>query len=204
MKKKVVIMMLIASMTFTACGNSTNATSTESNLITSETTPAAEPETATMEVEENLFDVTITLPASYFENATQEDLDKTVEENGYYSATINEDGSVTYVMSNKKHQEALEEYKASIIESFAEMIGSENYPDITDITVNDDCTVFTVTTKSTSLSMNESFSVLGFYVMGAFYNQFAGNPDAVIYVTFINEDSGEIINEANSSSLGQQ
>ena len=89
MKKRLLALLLVVTISFSAlaCGNKTEVPE-ESN--TSETSE----ETRSVEVDENLLTVEITVPADYMENTTQEDLDKVVSENGFISATLNEDGSV--------------------------------------------------------------------------------------------------------------
>ena len=83
------------------------------------------------------------------------------------------------------------------------MTGSEEFPNITNIETNDDFTVFTVTTKSTELSLSESFSVMGFYMYGGMYGAFNGaDPDTFdVRVDFVNADSGEIIDTASLSDV---
>ena len=49
--------------------------------------------------------------------------------------------------------------------------------------------------------MVESFSVIGFYMYGGLYNVFSGEEVDNISVTFINANTGDIINIANSSDL---
>ena len=202
MKRKLVLLVVTCAMGLAACG-STSTTTAPSADVPAESSSVESSVAQSIQVEEKLFDVTVTLPASYSSNVTQEDLDKTAEQNGYKSATLNADGTITYVMSNKRYEEALNEYKESVNKSLSEMIGSESYPNFTDISVNDDCTEFTVTTKSTKLDLNESFSAMSFYMLGGFYNAFAGNSDTNIHVVYVNADSGEIISEANSSELGK-
>ncbi len=72
-----------------------------------------------IEVEKELFDVNLIVPAQYFGELEQEKL--------------------------------LEEMCGTINSSLSEMISSENYPNFTDITANEDFTDFTVTTRSTEI-----------------------------------------------------
>ena len=84
-----------------------------------------------------------------------------------------------------------------------EMVGSENYPNFTKIEANENFTEFTVTTKSAELDMNESFSTMAFYMYGGLYGVFSGENVSNISVTFINADTGQVIETANSSDAGQ-
>ena len=106
-------------------------------------------------------------------------------------------------MTKKQHKDLLEEYSAQINTSMNEMVGSENYPNFTNIEANDNFTEFTVTTKSSALDMNESFSTMAFYMYGGMYNVFSGENVSNISVTFINADTGQVIETANSADAGQ-
>ena len=156
-----------------------------------------------IEVEENLFDVEITLPPDFVGEATQEELDAAAEEVGVHSIILNEDGSATYLMSKKQHEQLLAETADSINQSLEKMIGSEETPNITAVTAKDDFTHFTVTTTSTELGLSESMSVISFYLYGGMYGIFSGNTPDNIHVDFINEESGEVIYSTDSSQLGQ-
>lgn len=159
--------------------------------------------TGGLEVEENLFDVEITLPADLVGETTQEELEAQSIASGVYSVTLNEDGSATYVMSKAQHAQLMKDLADSINQSLSEMVGSEDYPNVTAISANDDFTVFTVTTTSTELTFEESFSVLGYYIYGGLYGAFAGDDRNNIHVDFVNADSGEIISSSDSSEMGE-
>ena len=156
-----------------------------------------------VEVDEGLFEVELLIPADFVGEKTQEELDAIAAESGYKSITLNEDGSATYVMTKKQHKEMMDEMSVSLNESLTELIGSENYPNFTDIKANDDFTEFTITTKSVELDLNESFSVLAFYMYGGMYNAFNGTTVDNIHVEFINADSGEVISSADSANMGE-
>ncbi len=154
-------------------------------------------------VDKGIFDVTLTIPADFAGDVTQEELDETAKENGYQSATLNSDGSVTYVMTKAQHKEMLSGIKESIDQTLNEMVGSEDYPNITAITANEDFTVFTVTTKNDEPDFAESLAVVGFYMYGGMYAVFSGDEVDNIHVDFINADTGEIISSADSSEMGE-
>lgn len=213
MKKKILALILagMLSISATACSSSETPETDE----TAETTEETEEETteedseaaleaiSDVEVEENLFTVELTIPAEYMEDATQEELDALAEENGYKSITLNEDGSATYIMTKKQHKEMMEGLSAQLNQALADMVGSDDYPNFTNVEVNSDFTEFTITTTSTELDLNESFSVLTFYMTGGMYHVFNGTTVDNIHVDYVNADSGEIISSGDSSDLAE-
>lgn len=218
MKKKLILLLLSTTLILSACGSSAPTEETPSSEATPETvveesvieettdegSDLSEIEAiGDVEVDEGLFEVELLIPADFVGEKTQEELDAIAAEAGYKSITLNEDGSATYVMTKKQHKEMMDEMSASLNESLAELIGSENYPNFTDIKASDDFTTFTITTKSVELDLNESFSVLAFYMYGGMYNAFNGTAVDNIHVEFINADSGEVISSADSSNMGE-
>lgn len=199
MKKLCMVLVLALSLSLYGCGSSDTSNSEQSQ--SAETEEGSESSSENIEVDENLITVEITIPATLAGETTQEELNQALAENGYKSATLNDDGSVTYVMSKAKHRELMQEMTKTINESIDDMVGSEEYPSFTKIETNDDFTEFTVTTTSTELGLTESFSVLGFYMYGGLYNAFNGTQTDNISVTFVNADTGEVIQTSNSSDL---
>lgn len=206
MKKALSLLLaFIAACNLVACGGATsssgeNAPVTSTSIASS--SQSAESETQNIEVEEELFDVVVTLPADLVGETTQENLDA-AQNNHFHKATLNSDGSVTIEMSKKQHNALLSTLSESTTEQLNKMVGSEEYPDITAIDVNSDFTKFTVTTKNAEISLPESFSVMAFYIFGGMYNAFSGNSDAEITVEFVNADSGKVISTANSSDIAK-
>lgn len=204
MKKKLITSLLICTIVLSGCGASPNApadTSSETVEASTERDISELDAIGDVEVDENLFTVELTIPADYVGETTQGELDATAKEKGYKSITLNDDGSATYVMSKKQHRELMDELATNINDSLDDMVGSEDYPNITDITANDNFTEFTITTTSTELSLNESFSVIVYYMYGGMYNIFNGTPVDNVHVDFINIDSGEVIGSSDSSDM---
>ncbi len=155
-----------------------------------------------VEVDEGLFNVTLTIPAEFAEDMTQDELDAEVADGEVKSAKLNEDGSVTLEMSKKQHDEMMSGLADSFQETFDGMINDEG-TNFVSIDYNDDFTEFTVVTTSTELNLTESFSSLALYFAGGMYNAFAGNPVDNICVKFVNQTSGEVIEEANSRDMNE-
>lgn len=155
-------------------------------------------------VDSGFLNVTITVPASFLgEDFSQEDVEQAVQEGGYKSGTLNEDGSVTYVMSKSKHQELMSRIRESIDSSLAEMAGSESYPDIVSVTANDNYTQYIVKLSADEVSIEMSFLPLEFYIFSGMYHAFNGTEAENINIQFMNE-AGDILEESNSSDLESQ
>ena len=80
MKKKIVILLLSAMLVLSSCGS--NSPQQDADLQ-------------------------LDIPAEFVGEQTQEDLNKIAEEYGIKSITLNDDGSATYVMTSKQHEEFL-------------------------------------------------------------------------------------------------
>lgn len=210
----VISVLLCASLV--ACGTPAPASSTPSSSsvaasAASASSAASDPDSALsdldslgdIEVDKNLFDVEITVPADFVGETTQEELDAKAKESDIHSITLNEDGSATYVMSKAQHKKVLEELSASINETLAEMSTSGDFPTITNVSANDDFTNFTVTVSVDELGLSESMSVIGLYMYGGLYGIFSGQTPDNIHVDFVNADSGEVISSADSSEAGK-
>ena len=159
-----------------------------------------------IDVGKGLMNVEITIPAESaeyygFSFESQEEADAYAKEQGFKSATLGDDGSVTIVMSKAQHKKTMEELNKTIDEALQEMIGSEDYPNITAVEHNDNYTEIKVTTESEELSLNESFSTLAFYIYGGMYNAFNGTPVDNIHIDFVNEASGEVIDSFDSENM---
>lgn len=156
-----------------------------------------------IEVDKGLFNVTITFPASFIgEDMTQEKLDESIkDEEGIKSATLNADGSATYVMTKAKHQEMIDDTKKTIDDALQEMINDESMH-ITDINANADYTKFTVTVSTEEVGLSESFSVLALYSYGGMYGIVTGKEVDNVQVDFVNKD-GKVISTGNSKDMGE-
>lgn len=210
MKKKIVTILLISSLALTACGSSNQVQSSSSpstQTVEEADTQGTENDISDLnaigdiDVDKNLFDVTITVPADLVGDTTQEELDVKAADSDIHSITLNDDGSATYVMSKSQHKKMMQELADNINSTLSDMVGSEDYPNFTDIKANSDFTNFTVTTTSAELDLTDSISIMGFYMYGGMYAIFNGSDVGNIHVDFVNADSGEIINSADSSDM---
>ena len=186
--KKFLSLLLIAAMVFSlaACGDSKEE--------------PKEDKTETIEVDEGLINVDITIPASFFEGKTDQDIEAAADEAGH-KCVINEDGSVTYTMTKKQQKEALQEMKDDLDEAIHEfMEGEEPLESFEEITYNDDLTEFTIKVNEKYGTNFDTFASIAFLGMSSYYQMFAGVPmdemDCVI--SYVDYQSGEVL---DSSSL---
>lgn len=155
-----------------------------------------------IEVEENLFSVEITIPADFAgEDNSQESWDTTVAEGKCKSATVNEDGSVTIVMSKKQHNDMLEDLKLQIDAGLVEMVETSEGAAFVSIEANEDCTEFKAILSTDYVGMVETLSTFALFLYGGMYNAFAGTTVENVTVTFINQATGEVIETYNSAEM---
>ena len=214
MKTKTLTVLLSTTLLLTACGGQTPTTissapesSSIESSISESTTSESKNDVSELEalgsidVERELFDVTLNIPKDFVGETTQEELNKLCKESNFKSITLNSDGSATYVMTKQRHNELMDEYRAQINNSLLELIGSETYPNFTSITANEDFTEFVVITKSKELDFNEAFSAMQFYINAGLYHIFNGTEATNVSVIYKNADTGKIIHTENSSDL---
>ena len=210
MKKIIYLLMFVIMLTGCGSANSENSASSEKRETTakteseeikeieSENIDESEVEEAgKIEVDDGLLTVEIEIPKNMAGDMTQEAADALAEEKGFLSVTLNDDGSITYKMTKKRHKELLSEMKNELTD-FSDYIGTEGYENVTDISVNDDLTEFVVSTRSKELNTDESFLSMYLFVEGGMYSVFSGNELENIKVIYVNPDTKEIIKEVNS------
>lgn len=158
-----------------------------------------------IEVEDNLFDVTLTLPADYASDITEEEIAQQVADGKVHTGTLNEDGSVTYTMNKAQHAALLESVAAQLRSTLDDMIGSTDYPNLTAIEANDDFTDFTVytTTQPGAVGLSDEMSVLIYYTCGKMYGIVSGQEPDNIHVDILNAESGELVSAHDSRDFNQ-
>ena len=191
------IVILIAALSLLRSKPADSPASDDSDPLSSELDTLGD-----VDVDRNLFDVTVTIPAEYAEGMTQEELDEAAEAEGY-RAVLNDDGSITYTMTKAQHAEMMAGLAESIDEAMASMVGSEEYPDITSVTANDDYTEFTITTTNSEVSLTEGFGSLALFTYSGLYHIFDGTPVDNIHIDYVNADTGEIIESSDSKNIEQ-
>ena len=175
--------------------NSASNTSQESSLDDKESSDTKE--NVEIPVDENLLEVEISLPASFFQDMTAEEIQEAAAENGYGQCVIHDDGSVTYTMSQAKQNEILAEFKNSIDESIQGMLeGEDAVESFQKIEYNDDISEVNVYVDKEKYIQFDAFSCLVFYFGGIYYQIFSGaDPDTIdVTIHFIDAATNETFN----------
>ncbi|MFB1099387.1 hypothetical protein [Terribacillus sp. JSM ZJ617] len=197
MKKTAYILFLLL-LTFLAACSSNDDTSNSSEKETAKASASeASDEEGGVKVDKNLLSVEVSLPASFFEGQSAEDVIADAKEEGI-EVTANDDGSYTYKMSKSEHKKLMDEMSAELDKSTAEMVSSGDYPSIKDISYNKDFSAFTmVVDKEAYENSMDGFASLGLGMSGMMYQLFNGaDPDEYsITISIEDEASGEVIGE---------
>lgn len=125
-------------------------------------------------VDKGLLSVTITLPATMFEDQNVDEVVANAQKDGI-TATKNADGSVTYKMSKSKHKEMMKEMKTTVIQTINDAKSGKDFQSIKDITYKDDFSEFTlVVDKAAYENSFDGFAALGLGMSGMMYELFNG------------------------------
>lgn len=152
-----------------------------------------------IEVDEGLFNVEITIPASLSESISEEDLSENVDEQGWTSGTKNLDGSVTYVMTKGQRDDYLEEMKQSLNETLEQTIAEE--PNVyKEITYNGNVSKFEVVVDREAYENSFSFIQFTINISAYFYQLFDGVPpdNFLVEIDYVDEITGDIFDTYNS------
>lgn len=146
----------------------------------------------------------VTLPATFFEEKTEEAIKADAEEKGFTACTVNEDGSVTYKMSKAKHKELLDETKASVNETIDSLLnGEESVASFIRIDHADNFSRFDIFVDPKTYTPWDSLHALVFYVAGVYYQVFDGKDAASVdvLVSFIDNSTKEVISSSSYQEL---
>lgn len=182
--KKWLIVVSITALLLTACGGE-NKKKTEENSWDS------------INVDKGIVNVDVTLPTSFFIGSTKEKIIAEAKGNGIIETIINEDGSVTYTMSKSKYKEMMKELGDSVGSTIDEIVNSEDYTSIKEISYNKDFTEFDVKVNRQQYEEGfDGFAIFGLVIGSTYYSAFAGksSEDLQIIFNMIDETTGEIYN----------
>ena len=153
-----------------------------------------------IEVDTGLLTVTVTIPSDLALGTTQAEIDTAIAEGEVLEGSINEDGSVTYVMSSAQHTKALDELRGGIDELVAE--DEKTNPGLYDeVTFNDDMSEFDIVVSSQQAYRDSmSMMTMGLLFNAAIFQVFAGveEEDRGVILTFIDGETGETFDTYDS------
>lgn len=153
-------------------------------------------ESQSIDVDKGLFNVEITLPASFFEGQDIDNIVSEMKDEGVKVA-INDDGSVTYKMSKAKHNEFMKELDKSIVEYIEEIKNSGDYKSIQDITYNKSFSEITLTVEKEAFENSlDGIVSLGIGMMSLYYQLFNGvsQENYRVQINFKDTETGNIFN----------
>lgn len=156
-----------------------------------------------IETDENFLTVDITIPASMFVNEDMStfDPDAYAKENKFSKAVVNDDGSVTATMTKARHKELLSETRNELIASFEELVGGEDTPYITKITVDDDMKEITVEVDAAAYKDAFDMTPLMLVMSSAMYQSFTAEGVTNTVVTTVDNAAGDILNTYSTADL---
>ncbi|WP_226580906.1 hypothetical protein [Halobacillus litoralis] len=147
-------------------------------------------------VDKKLLHVEITLPATFvdFQETSFDQIKKEAAAEGIADVIQNDDGSITYKMSKKKHEEIMEEFKKEMTVTMNQMKDSGDYPSIQNVEANDAFTEFTMTVDQSAYEDSfDGFASLGIGMTGLIYQLFNGvDPDHYnVTIHVVNAEDGK-------------
>lgn len=134
---------------------------------------------------------TVTFPALYFQNQTEEEAKAALEGNGATDIVVNEDGSYTMTMGIDKYNELVDGLYTATQKALDEIPNSESFPSITSIEYDETFSVVTMTSAARELGLSEMFVGLTGGLAANMYQQIAGQP-VNCTVTVLDPDGNEI------------
>lgn len=213
--KKLIAILLVLIMLFSlaACGNdktddnnggNADNTETENNNDSGTNENTGDNQGSTdISVDASGENVTVTLPSAFFasEDMDEFDPDEYASSNGFESAKVNDDGSVTIEVTETKYNEMMEEMAQGIKDLCTELTGGIDSPYITEITYNDDFTQFQIKVNKEEYENAIDISGLQIYVIAGFYASFAGNSSEDISIEIVDNATGDVINTYDPTSI---
>ncbi|WP_010274663.1 hypothetical protein [Paenibacillus senegalensis] len=148
-----------------------------------------------IEVDKKLLNVSITLPASMFEDQDLEQITEDAKKQGVKEVVKNDDGSVTYTMSKSDHSKMLKEMGDEIAKFADELVNEATFASIKNIKYNDSFSEFSlIVNKEAYENSMDGLVMMGMGMQGMMYQMFSGVDADKQKVTINVEDesTGEI------------
>lgn len=205
---------LVLCLSLAACGGAPSSApaSTAPSVATPSqpsSTASSAPTGGDIEVDKGLLDVTITIPANFFEFLSTDEQPYTAEswaasatDPRIKKAQVNEDGSASFTISKSDHKLMMQEMHDSIANSIESL--KESYPSVRGLEVNNDCTEITlIVDKAGYEGSFDAFAVFSLELQGAMYQAFNGTSESEVIVNVKDEASGEIFDSSSTKDIGK-
>lgn len=127
-------------------------------------------------IDGGLSEIELTIPADLLGGNISEELTEEDRADGYKSARINDDGSITYVISRNGYNQLVKNYKEETIESLSKL--PDEYESISEIKINDDLTEISLIVDRKGYENGyDDFAITVIFFSIAYYKAFLGIPD---------------------------
>ncbi|MFB6367300.1 hypothetical protein ACFCP7_25280 [Paenibacillus elgii] len=193
--KNTVPLLVVTAIVFSGCGNAALKEDTPKQAAQEKNAENKEAEKKSIEVQENLLSVEITIPASL----VGKNIDNAVEnakKKGVSDIKKNDDGSLTYKMSKRKHKEMLDEMKAEIVKQVDEVKDGTKFKSVKNVEYNNDLTEFTITVDEKAFSKSmDGMAGMGLGLTSRFYQIMSGvkpGEDKTV-IQYKDSDTGKVI-----------
>jgi|LSQX01.1.fsa_nt_gb outer membrane lipopolysaccharide assembly protein LptE/RlpB len=201
MKRITILLAILLLLFLTACGGenggqAVNSDSQKQSDGAADVNSSSDEEKDTIEVDKNLFNVEITIPASLIADEDPEQIKAEAEqEEGIISVTVNSDGSLTYKMTKAAHKKMIDKMKESLEKTMDEIAGGSDFPSIKEIKANKSYTEFTMVVEREIYENSfDAFATFSLGLSSMFYQVFDGKNPENIKTTIHIQDSntGEV------------
>ena len=186
--KKFAVILAASGLTLAACSSDSEpeteteaveeAGSAEEAMTDTQDTEATESdeEGGSVSVDEGIFNVEVTIPASFFKE--EEDLEQVAadaEAEDVKEAIVNEDGSITYKMSKSQHRDMLQEFSNNIDELKNDIPESGDYPSIQAVEASNNYDHFTVQVNQEAYENSfDGIATMTLGISGSYYQVLDG------------------------------
>ncbi|SFF58234.1 hypothetical protein SAMN05216353_102163 [Halobacillus alkaliphilus] len=152
------------------------ASQSEAQAVSNEESSSSEDKETSVEVDKNQTSVEVTIPKSFFElqNQNFDRIKAEAKEKGI-NEVIDNDSTVTYIMSSSKHKEMMKEMEKQMTAAIEEIKNEDNYSSIQDIQATKSYSEFMLSVDREEYENSlDGFAVMGLGVTGMLYQLFDG------------------------------
>lgn len=191
------VLFILIMLTLIGCSKSATETSRDSS-------PKTEQTESGVIVEKEIFDIKLNLPNSLFTGKNLETVKKDALAQGVHEVIINNDGSLTYIMSKGKYREMMDGIGKSINDSITEFLSKEENKNIfKEIVFNKDYSELNVKVDSGHYAPLDEIRIAGFKISSMVYQAFNGvDKSKMVIKTNIMDSSGAMIKTNIMDSSG--